>query len=327
MTDENINAASAKQENFDKQANTSGSASVQQNVGQQNLANNNSANAAAASNPTQDLPAGQTTLKVNIGDPDSPEQIEIRTPNFGRQHVLHVLVLFGLLFMAFTFVFQVYLTPVYVVGTSMSPTLNLQSTGPTDKTHTDLIYTKPVSHYKNGDIIVTDNNAYPGQTDSIVKRVIATEGQTLTFKLLGQVNYYPNTPIGYDYYTFKYTIWLNGQILDEPYLKDVDQELRYNRLTDYSTIAGYNKYAEFCNAIASSQTGNEYSITISPGCVFVMGDNRNVSIDSRRFGQIETKHIKGKVVLHIPYGTNFFVGLWNAIFKRNSAVTQVRYAN
>lgn len=317
-----INQTPAPQEDFGVQPNASSSGNNSQTQQSQAATSTNAANAT----PTSNVPSGQTTLKVNIGDPDKPEQIEIRTPNFGRQHVLHLLVLFGLLFLAFTFTFQVYLTPVYVVGTSMSPTLNIQSTGPKDKEHTDLIYTKPTTRYKNGDIVVTDSAAYPMQTDSIIKRVIATEGQTLTFKLLGNINYYPNDPKGYDYYTFKYTVWLNGELLDEPYIKDVDQGLTYYRNTDYSAEAGYNAYSDFCETIRTS-ANNEYSITIKPGCVFVMGDNRSVSVDSRKFGQIETKHLQGKVILHIPYGTNFFIGLWNSIFKRNSTVSQVLYAN
>ena len=36
-------------------------------------------------------------------------------------------------------------------------------------------------------------------------------------------------------------------------------------------------------------------ITIEPGCFFVLGDNREGSIDSRRFGPVPAKRIQGKI--------------------------------
>jgi signal peptidase I len=38
-------------------------------------------------------------------------------------------------------------------------------------------------------------------------------------------------------------------------------------------------------------------ITVSDGCVFVLGDNRNGSADSREFGEVPVDYIKGKVFM------------------------------
>lgn len=60
-------------------------------------------------------------------------------------------------------------------------------------------------------------------------------------------------------------------------------------------------------AYISSQTnapyGNQYSCVVADGCVFVMGDNRSVSKDSRstEIGQIDCREIIGKAVfLFLP---------------------------
>ena len=41
-----------------------------------------------------------------------------------------------------------------------------------------------------------------------------------------------------------------------------------------------------------------YPYTVRPGAVFVLGDNREVSMDSRAFGEIGIRQIRGKVIWH-----------------------------
>ena len=87
---------------------------------------------------------------------------------------------------------------------------------------------------------------------ALVKRVIATEGQTVE--------------IDFD----RHIVYVDGKKLDEPYIA----EPTANKI-DFTGIQ-----------------------VVPEGCVFVMGDNRNDSTDSRdeRIGMVDTRDIIGKVV-------------------------------
>lgn len=63
---------------------------------------------------------------------------------------------------------------------------------------------------------------------------------------------------------------------------------------------GYNPDVnhDFSQNIATLTTGN-IDITIQPGQVFVCGDNRTNSLDSRSFGPISVDDIVGKLVIRI----------------------------
>ena len=70
------------------------------------------------------------------------------------------------------------------------------------------------------------------------------------------------------------TVTVDGKILDEPYIKDLTQK-------------GYE--------------GIEYPITVKGGCIFVMGDNRMNSTDSRStlIGQVDCREVIGKAFFRI----------------------------
>lgn len=72
-----------------------------------------------------------------------------------------------------------------------------------------------------------------------------------------------------------WTVYVDGVALDEPY------------------VYHCNNYS-----MATSEAV-KYPYTVPEGCVFVMGDNRNASSDSRLLGAIESKYILGKVYLRL----------------------------
>lgn len=109
---------------------------------------------------------------------------------------------------------------------------------------------------KNGDIVAISHGGSLNKT--IIKRIIATEGQTISFD--------------FD----KAQVIVDGVIIDEPYIKD-----------------------------PTTQVSNwDIPSFIPEGYVFVMGDNRAISLDSRNsaVGLIPADDIIGKAqVVVVPF--------------------------
>jgi signal peptidase I len=148
--------------------------------------------------------------------------------------------------LAFIFCFRT----VGVEGSSMYPTLH-------DKDR--IILSAFVIEPKQGDIVVTcQPSAFSYIESTLVKRVIATEGQSVD--------------IDFD----QGIVYVDGEALDEPYVN----ELTHDR----------ESFAP---------------LTVPEDYVFVMGDNRNASTDSRdyRVGLIREDYIMGKALFRIaPFG-------------------------
>ena len=147
-------------------------------------------------------------------------------------------IIFALVFCVLLFVFGARM--VNVVGHSMVPTLEQN-----DK----VIISNLFYHPKQGDIVVLRKQTL--MDEPIVKRIIATEGQTVDIDFDDGV------------------VYVDGKALDEPYV----------------------------NAPVHDRENFEGKITVPKGSVFVMGDNRNNSKDSRSpmVGALERKMIKGHV--------------------------------
>ena len=154
---------------------------------------------------------------------------------------------FVIALVVFTLIFTFAVRQVMVDGESMEPTLQHGNR----LIISDIAYTP-----KTGDIVVVQaNDIRPDKP--IIKRVIATEGQTID--------------IDFD----TWTVTVDGEVLDEDYIKYIDGRSMYN--------AG----------------GCKYPYTVSDDCVFVMGDNRNNSNDSRYCGEINEKYIIGKAYIRL----------------------------
>lgn len=80
-------------------------------------------------------------------------------------------------------------------------------------------------------------------------------------------------------------VYVDGVALDEPYINEPT-------------------YTQFY------QRGVTFPLTVEEGHVFLLGDNRNDSSDSRLalIGQVDTRYILGKVVLIMLPGTDKFTG-------------------
>lgn len=119
-----------------------------------------------------------------------------------------------------------------------------------------LIVTTLTGEIKQGDVVViVDALEKP-----IIKRVIATEGQTVDI----------DNSTG--------TVYVDGEELDNTQF-DVENGITYT----------------------SDQDASRFPLTVPEGCVFVLGDNRVVSLDSRyaEVGTIPTEKILGKSIVRI----------------------------
>lgn len=139
----------------------------------------------------------------------------------------------------FTFVIRM----IGVEGYSMLPTLQ---DGDRLLVLNSLLY----RDYRYGDIVVLRKDTF--LKEPIVKRVIATEGQTVDIDF------------------FSGTVYVDGAPLREDYI----------------------------NELTFLKEGTEFPLTVPEGCVFVMGDNRNRSSDSRdaRIGAVDTRYVIGRAV-------------------------------
>ncbi len=125
----------------------------------------------------------------------------------------------------------------------------------------DLFYTP-----QTGDVIITAVPEYYGD-NPLVKRVIATGGQTVDINFDTWQVYVDGKPLAIDEM---------GRATHEDYVKYIPNE----------TMIRENQ----------SMT---YPLEVPEGHVFIMGDNRNNSRDSRYFGVVDERHIIGKVYFRV----------------------------
>ena len=104
--------------------------------------------------------------------------------------------------------------------------------------------------YQYGDIVVLRKDTF--MEEPIVKRVIATEGQTVDIDFAAG------------------NVYVDGELLEEDYINEPT-------------------YVE---------EGTEFPLTVPEGSIFVMGDNRNHSSDSRssELGTVDTRYVIGRAV-------------------------------
>lgn len=112
---------------------------------------------------------------------------------------------------------------------------------------------------KYGDVVVISKESFD-DGKPIIKRVIATEGQTVD--------------IDFD----QGIVYVDGQALQEDYTHN----------------------------LTTREEGTQFPFVVADDCIFVLGDNRGVSLDSRsqEIGQIDRREVLGKAIFLMLPGTN-----------------------
>ena len=147
-------------------------------------------------------------------------------------------VIYAIAGVALAIILNIFLGLVIVNGHSMDSTLR-------DKQI--LIMYKNTENLKAGDIVVAKIKRFDnGEDETIIKRVIATEGQTVEIK--------------------------NGKVLVD------DVEIKEDYINEPMDIQSYDK------------------VTVPKGEIYVMGDNRNHSLDSRIQGTISLDNVEGRIL-------------------------------
>lgn len=139
---------------------------------------------------------------------------------------------------------------------------------------------------KTGDIIVFQQRG-GAHDEPLVKRVIATGGQTVK--------------INFD----SWSVWVDGKMLDESAYVNYAYETKLLPDGTYGQTL-----AKMINESSYKKTYAEYlsedgTMTVPEGYVFVMGDNRNNSSDSRSegIGFVSVNDIMGHVIIRLfPFG-------------------------
>lgn len=294
--------------------------SENENIQKENVSSETEENKTSETINESDSPNIEINSNVSVPHKEKTsivKTIEIITGSTVFRYVLGAMIIFAMCFITSLFTFNIVLVPVEVQGYSMLPTINASASGDGGETYTDIVYVSKSKNIHYKDIVVIKGGKTPSGKQ-IIKRVIATPGDTLTFKKV-------DTTYEYGQIYFVVDIYLNGNKLNETYTKEAQTKIQ----NTYEPSEYYEFYNELVVGLKNTNTtetitAGEFTITMGKDEYFVMGDNRNSyntaderghgSIDSRMFGTVKKNEIVGKVAIQVKYGKNMLESIWTAIF-------------
>lgn len=245
-------------------------------------------------------------VDVRQNEESNPDEntkvIEIVTKTSYFKYFLGAMIIFAVCFISCFFTFNIALTQVGVVGYSMQPTINTSAIYNNSQwTKTDMVYCYKTNNIKNKDIVIIE----AGKTQSnemLIKRVVATPGQTIIFRKTGDKFFQ-----GANYFTYK--VYIKNK-------DGVEKELVENYINKEEAllVTRTTAYPYYNTLIKALRNNSEYIQKLEKNQYYVMGDNRNNSTDSRFFGPISQDEILWKVAIHVKYGQSMFSAVWSAMF-------------
>jgi len=207
-------------------------------------------------NENMEIPEIQITREMT----DAGYFVPVEENRRAVEYLFDWVEIFSSAFLTVILLFTFILRLVTVQGPSMQETLHEKD---------NLIISHLLFSPKQGDIVVIQV-PNPQYETPIIKRVIATEGQTVDF----------------DFDNWR--VIVDGESLNEPYVN-----------YEYTTDANGNSFKRPMNDY-DIQLGS-LPLTVGPGKIFVMGDNRNRSSDSRdsKIGQVDVRNVVGRVLIRV----------------------------
>lgn len=193
--------------------------------------------------------------------------------NVNKKSGFPILINCSIILLASVIVFFYFFAFIRVDGTSMENTFYNQQY---------VIVQRKSFSVNRGDVVIIEKPDIP--QDQLIKRVIALDNDKLLFMESRDQLYI-------DIYMCK-----SGEkkftLLNEPYLKETMK--KNTSANDKLKIMRYNSNVQ--NLDTSDRSLSDFIIEIPSGSFYFLGDNRNVSSDSRKYGAIKKSYIKAKVL-------------------------------
>jgi len=156
--------------------------------------------------------------------------------------------------------------------------------------HDDIVFCTTMGRLRRGDIVTAEVS----DEKAIIKRIVAVGGDRVVFVTTGDgaapynetVQLYLDTGDGF-------------KRVDEPYIDD-------GYMTEYG-FSSQDVYGTGCLFVGDIQdVTDEYIITVAKGEFLLLGDNRDISLDSRSYGLFAEDDILGKVTKIISQDSGWY---------------------
>ncbi|MGB7054024.1 MAG: signal peptidase I [bacterium] len=146
---------------------------------------------------------------------------------------------------------------------------------------------------QHGEIVVF---RYPFENRDFVKRCVAVPGDTLEIK--------------------NKVLYVNGLRVDEPYVRHADRSIIRGVIADNRVYQDKWEKAQLGDLIGQQVRDNFGPVVVPRDCIFTMGDNRDNSLDSRFWGPLHKRYLKGKpLFIYFSFDPGGEVSSFIEVFK------------